>query len=243
MREQGRAVPYVIPSLWINRQLVPPFLTPADDEQKRIPGASGASSLATLSCHGAPSFLPCWEHGDAGRERRSVRVLCLSGQEAPRNGTAPTCSYKPTFGAFPAPANNREKRQLLTGSQCWWESRRCTNQEGNGCRSGAKGGEEGVKTQRWDAWEHPLLWRNARQQGEGRERVRRGSPASGGHRGGKQEENDPEGAGSLRPRRTGIRRDREQRSSQPGRRWQVTLPTLRPHIFPGMGEARVLGSR
>lgn len=76
-----------------------------------------------------------------------------------------------------------------------------------------------------------------------RERVGRGSPASGGHRGGKQEENDPESAGSLRPERTGIGGDREQRSSQPGRRWQVTLPTLRPHIFPGMGEARVLGSR
>lgn len=72
MREQGRAVPYVIPSLWINRQLVPPFPAPGDDEQKRIPGASGASSLAMLFCHGAPSFLPCW---DAQGECRS---LCSS---------------------------------------------------------------------------------------------------------------------------------------------------------------------
>lgn len=102
MREQGRAAPYVIPGLWINRQLVPPFPAPADDEQKRIPGASGASSLATTEL---PPSCPAGMHG--GNAEPSL--LCLSGQETPGSCTAATCSYKPTSGTFPAPANNAEK--------------------------------------------------------------------------------------------------------------------------------------
>lgn len=118
------------------------------------------------------------------------------------------------------------------------------NQEGNGCRSGAKGGEEGVKPQRRDAREHPLLWKNARQEcfpqpGEGLLWLQVGTGVWNRR---KMIPRVPEIV-SPRPRRTQLRRDREQHSSQPGQRWQDKLPPLPPHIFPGMGKARVLGSR
>lgn len=92
-----------------------------------------------------------------------------------------------------------------------------------------KGGQEGVKRQRWDAGEHPLMWRNQRGQGSGQ--GREAAAASGGHKGGKQEQNDPRVyAGICAPAGRRLR----------GAAFQ---PRSRRTFFPGLGSARLLGSR
>lgn len=96
-----------------------------------------------------------------GKAEPVPRALCLLGQEAPGNQRAATCSYKPTLDACPAlcwagSQANRKEAEISTDwfPVCWWELRRCTNQEGNRAHNWSltAGNKELKRSTGTDAW-------------------------------------------------------------------------------------------